>query len=54
MCFEIANINKAMSKTYRDIFKWGDKRETKIDQGTLNVLIDKFKYLESGLKQRHF
>jgi alkyldihydroxyacetonephosphate synthase len=42
-----------MSKTYRDIFKWGDKRETKIDQGTLNVIIDKFNYSERDLKQKH-
>jgi alkyldihydroxyacetonephosphate synthase len=54
MCvLKTVNINKAMSKIYRDIFKWGDKRETKIDQGTLNVIIDKFKYSEGDLKQKH-
>lgn len=31
-----------MKKTYRDIFKWGDKRETIIDNGTLNLIRDKF------------
>lgn len=31
-----------MGKTYRDILKWGDKRETKIDQGTLDLIHEKF------------
>ena len=30
-------------KTYRDIFKWGDKREEKVDEATLNVIKEKFK-----------
>ncbi|MBU8893294.1 MAG: FAD-binding oxidoreductase [Bacteroidales bacterium] len=40
-------------KTYRDILKWGDKRETAIDEGTINVIKDKFGYTESELKQKH-
>ena len=40
-------------KTYRDIFKWGDKRETKIDQGTINVIKEKFGYTEEELVQNH-
>ena len=42
-----------MSKTYRDIFKWGDKRETQIDQGTLNVIKDKFEYSDSDINQKY-
>jgi len=40
-------------KTYRDIFKWGDKRETKIDKGTLNVIRDKFGYAKDDFQQKH-
>ncbi len=40
-------------KTYRDIFKWGDKRETIVDKGTINVIKDKFGYTESELSQKH-
>jgi alkyldihydroxyacetonephosphate synthase len=29
-------------KTYRDILKWGDKREEKIDEATLRVIKEKF------------
>jgi len=39
--------------TYRDIFKWGDKRETIVDKGTLNVIKEKFGYSEDELKQKH-
>ncbi len=42
-----------MNTTYRDILKWGDKRETQIDQGTINVIKEKFGYSESDLKQKH-
>ncbi|HAF31226.1 MAG TPA: FAD-binding oxidoreductase [Bacteroidales bacterium] len=40
-------------KTYRDIYKWGDKRETKIDQGTINVIKEKFGFTDSELQQTH-
>jgi len=39
--------------TYRDIFKWGDKRETSIDSGTLNVIKDKFGFTESDFQTKH-
>lgn len=38
-------------KTYRDIYKWGDKRETKLDQGTLNLIREKFGFTEKQLSQ---
>ena len=40
-------------KTYRDIFKWGDKRETEVDQGTLNVIKDKFGFTDLDLNKKH-
>lgn len=40
-------------KTYRDIFKWGDKRETQIDKGTIQVIKEKFGYTETYLSQKH-
>lgn len=40
-------------RTYRDILKWGDKRETKVDQGTINVIKEKFGYSDEELNQRH-
>lgn len=42
-----------MNKTYRDILKWGDKRETKIDKGTLNVIKEKFGFTDSDLSDKH-
>lgn len=42
-----------MIKTYRDIFKWGDKRETQIDRGTINVIKDKFGYTTSDFGLKH-
>lgn len=39
--------------TYRDIFKWGDKRETPIDSGTLKIIKEKFGYTESDLQVKH-
>jgi len=42
-----------MKETYREIFKWGDKRETEIDHGTLNVIKDKFGYTNSDFNQKH-
>lgn len=40
-------------KTYRDILKWGDKRETEIDKGTLEVLKKRFGVSDNELKQKH-
>lgn len=40
-------------KTYRDIFKWGDKRETTIDKGTIDVIKEKFRFTDSELEQKH-
>lgn len=42
-----------MNKTYRDIFKWGDKRETKLDQGTINVIKEKFNITDDNIKQNY-
>ncbi|MCB2196129.1 MAG: FAD-binding oxidoreductase [Bacteroidetes bacterium] len=42
-----------MAKTYRDILKWGDKRETQLDDGTLHVIKEKFGYSDTELKHKH-
>jgi alkyldihydroxyacetonephosphate synthase len=42
-----------MSTTYRDIFKWGDKRETKVDIGTLNVIKQMFNFSDDDLSKSH-
>jgi alkyldihydroxyacetonephosphate synthase len=34
-------------KTYRDIFKWGDKRETTVDRETINLIKEKFELTDS-------
>lgn len=39
--------------TYRDIFKWGDKRETPIDSGTQKIITETFGYTSSDLQQKH-
>ncbi|MEA2106862.1 MAG: FAD-binding oxidoreductase [Bacteroidota bacterium] len=39
--------------TYRDIFKWGDKRKASIDEGTLKVVKEKFEYNDSDIHQMH-
>lgn len=41
-----------MSTTYRDIFKWGDKRETTVDQGTLNLIKEKFGFSDQDILQK--
>jgi alkyldihydroxyacetonephosphate synthase len=38
--------------TYRDIFKWGDKRETAIDSGTQKIITDTFGYTSNDLEQK--
>ncbi len=40
-------------KTYRDILKWGDKREFELDEGTKKLIIEKLGYSESDFKQKH-
>lgn len=42
-----------MNSTYRDIFKWGDKRESKIDDGTLKIIRETFGITEQELGQKH-
>ncbi|MBI9052988.1 MAG: FAD-binding oxidoreductase [Bacteroidales bacterium] len=39
--------------TYRDIFKWGDKRETQVDKGTLNVIKEKFGLTDQDFISKH-
>jgi len=42
-----------MPYTYRDILKWGDKREEKVDPGTLKVIREKFNIKEEDLNKKH-
>ncbi|HOP05385.1 MAG TPA: FAD-binding oxidoreductase [Tenuifilaceae bacterium] len=42
-----------MNGTYRDIFKWGDKRETVVDKGTIKLIKEKIGYTDEELKQKH-
>lgn len=42
-----------MNKTYRDILKWGDKREQEIDDATLNVIKEKFSIADHDLLSKH-
>jgi alkyldihydroxyacetonephosphate synthase len=42
-----------MNTTYRDILKWGDKRETKVDSGTLNIIKEKFGFADNDLSEKH-
>ncbi|MCD4792430.1 MAG: FAD-binding oxidoreductase [Bacteroidales bacterium] len=42
-----------MNKTYRDILKWGDKREQKIDDATLKVIKEKFSISDQDLVNKH-
>jgi hypothetical protein len=42
-----------MSKTYRDILKWGDKRDHKIDPGTWKVIKEKFNMTDEDLRNIH-
>jgi alkyldihydroxyacetonephosphate synthase len=42
-----------MDHTYRQILKWGDKREEKIDPLMIRVLREKFDLKESDLKEKH-
>ena len=38
-------------KTYRDIFKWGDKREENLDKGMLKLLVDKFRLSAADMEK---
>ncbi len=42
-----------MKKTYREILKWGDKREQKIDDITLNILKKIFSLSKQDLTEKH-
>jgi len=42
-----------MEKTYRNILKWGDKREEKIDDATLKVIKEKFKLSNEDIEKKH-
>ena len=42
-----------MEKTYREILKWGDKREQKIDAVTLNILKKIFSLSKQDLTEKH-
>ena len=42
-----------MPKTYRDILKWGDKREQGIDSGTFKIIKEKFNFNEEDFKTKH-
>ncbi len=42
-----------MNKTYRDILKWGDKREQEIDNATLKVIKEKFSLDDQDLLSKH-
>jgi len=39
--------------TYRDIFKWGDKREAQIDEGTLKVIQKEFGFTDEKFKDKY-
>lgn len=42
-----------MNNSYRDIFKWGDKRENKIDDGTLKIIRETFGFSEQDISSKH-
>lgn len=42
-----------MVKTYRNILKWGDKREEKIDDATLNVIKEKFELSNEDIEKKN-
>lgn len=41
-----------MIHTYRDILKWGDKREITIDEGTLRIIAQEFGFSEEELSKK--
>jgi len=42
-----------MNNTYRDIFKWGDKREEKVDNHMLKIIKEKFDLKDDDLKAKY-
>jgi alkyldihydroxyacetonephosphate synthase len=41
-----------MDKTYRSIFKWGDKREEKLEKGVIELVKEKFQYTDQNFQKR--
>jgi hypothetical protein len=42
-----------MNNTYRQILKWGDKKEHEIDHLMIKVIKDEFGLKDSDLKEKH-
>jgi alkyldihydroxyacetonephosphate synthase len=42
-----------MTKTYRSIFKWGDKREEPLENGIVDLLKEKFDFSDEDFRQRY-
>lgn len=42
-----------MQNTYRSIFKWGDKHETKLEKGITDLLQEIFAYSDEDIKQKY-
>ena len=42
-----------MSTTYRDILKWGDKREQPVEKGTLDVIKEKFGFTDDDFSEKY-
>jgi len=42
-----------METTYRSIFKWGDKREEKLEQGIVALVKEKFHYTDQDFQKRY-
>lgn len=42
-----------MNTTYRDILKWGDKREQKVDDATLNLIKEKFDLTDKDISNTY-
>ena len=41
-----------MEKTYRSIFKWGDKREQKLEKGIVDLIKEKFQYTDADFGKK--
>jgi len=42
-----------MANTYRSIFKWGDKREEKLEKGVIELIKEKFDYSDEDFRQHY-
>lgn len=42
-----------MKNTYRTIFKWGDKREEKLEKGVIELIKEKFAYSDEDFQQHY-